>query len=110
MRDGATPVLAMNRTPTANAWLGVRLVGTRSNRDGLGAVVEVQARPNRPVQRIEYGSVSHFLGQSDPTAHVGLGSFAGRVAVVRVRWPSGAESEIRNVPSRRTITVEEPRA
>ena len=110
VRDGSTPVLAMNRTRPANAWLGVRLLGTRSNRDGLGAIVEVQARADGPVERREYGSVSHFLGQSESTVHVGLGANRGPVASVRVRWPSGAVSQLHDVTSRRVITVEEPRA
>lgn len=110
VRDGGRPVLAMNRSAVANAWLGVRLVGTRSNRDALGAIIEVQARPGGPVRRIEYGSVSHFLGQSESTAHVGLGALEGPVASVTVRWPSGAVSQLHEVKARRTILVEEPRA
>jgi hypothetical protein len=110
VRDGRGPVLYLNRTPARRAWLGVRLVGTRSNRDGLGAVVEVQARAGGPVQRVEYGSVTHLLGQSELTAHFGLGQLAGPVARVRVRWPAGGRSELRAVRPGRVVTVREPRA
>ena len=82
VRDGRGPVLYLNRTPGDRAWLGVRLVGTRSNRDGLGAVVEVDADAGGPTRRVEYGSVSHLLGQSEATAHFGLGARQGRVALV----------------------------
>jgi hypothetical protein len=109
VRDGRGPVLYRNRTPTRHAWLGVRLVGTRSNRDGIGAVVEVTARPGGPTQRVEYGSVSYYLGQSEATAHFGLGDLSGRVARVRVRWPAGGTSELRDVRPGRVITIEEPR-
>src|SRR2546426_8319231 len=43
VRDAGRPVLYRNETGGDNAWLGVRAVGTKSNRDGLGAVVTVRA-------------------------------------------------------------------
>ncbi len=108
VRDGRAPVLYRNVTSSPGHWLGVRLVGSRSNRDALGAIVEVQADAGGPWQRPTYGSVTHFLGQSEPTVHVGLGPTTRRVARVRVRWPSGVSSAVHGVAADRTITLVEP--
>ncbi|MDQ1520230.1 MAG: peroxidase [Actinomycetota bacterium] len=107
-RDGSTPVLYENVGGAHNAWLTVRLRGTRSNREGLGAVVSLRKRAgDRPQVRL-YDSVSHFLGQSDVAAHFGLGRVDGRVAEVRVQWPSGRVSVARDVGVDREILLVEP--
>jgi hypothetical protein len=108
VRDANKPVLYRNETAGDNAWLGVRAVGTKSNRDGLGAVVTVQAA-GRSRQTIAVGSITHFLGQSDSIAHFGFGRFRGRIAEVRVSWPAtGRKSVLRNVATDRVITLTEP--
>jgi enediyne biosynthesis protein E4 len=107
VRDGDTPVLYRNATRSDNAWLGVRAVGTTSNRGGLGAVVTVVAGKTR--QTVVVDSTTHFLGQSDPTAHFGFGRF-GATVDVRVSWPAtGRTSVVSNVSTGRVITVTEPR-
>ncbi len=109
VRDARTPLLYENTTATTNSWLGVRLVGRRSNRQGLGAVVTVEPRAGAPVARREVGSTTGFLGQSDVVAHFGLGAAPSRIARVRVWWPSGRTSELRDVEPNRVIVVSEPR-
>ncbi len=110
VRDGRTPVLYRNETPGDHAWLGVRAVGTTSNREGLGAVVTVQV-PGHARQTVVVDSTTHFLGQSESVAHFGLGPRPGAVAEVRVFWPAtGRTSVLRNVPADRVITVTEPNA
>jgi hypothetical protein len=107
VRDGQTPVLYHNETPGDNAWLGVRTVGTTSNREGLGAVVTVVAGKTRQTAVVD--STTHFLGQSDATAHFGFGRFRGTIDV-RVSWPAtGRTSIVQNVSTDRVITVTEPR-
>ena len=110
VRDGQTPVLYRNVTPRVGGWLDVQLVGLRSNRDALGAVVTVRVTASSVPQRVEYGSVSHFLGQSENLAHFGLSGHRGAIAEVRVRWPSGAESVLHSVISNRTLVIVEPAA
>ena len=96
-----------------NAWLGVRVIGTDSNRDGLGAVVEVTARDGDRPQVRHIGANSHFLGQSTRTAYVGLGPAGdandGTVAEVRVRFPAtGRSVTLTDVPTGQVIDVVEP--
>ncbi|MEM8601490.1 MAG: FG-GAP-like repeat-containing protein [Bacteroidota bacterium] len=89
------PFLYENRH-TEGHWLAVALEGTTSNRDGLGATVEVWA-DGRQHRRLHHGG--QFLGQSLVPVHVGLGE-AQQVDRVVVRWPSGitesAESLVAN--------------
>ncbi|MCS6859260.1 MAG: CRTAC1 family protein, partial [Abditibacteriales bacterium] len=93
-----------NETPTTGHYLTVRLIGTRSNRAGIGARVSVQASGIE--QRAWAGSASSYLSQSDTRVHFGLGN-ASRAEVVTVRWTSGTVDTLRNVPADRVITVRE---
>ncbi len=85
--DNFATVLENEGKPT-NHWLAVRAVGTKSNRDGIGAVVRVKSGGR--VQRWRVGSGSTYASQSELTARFGLGS-SGRVEELHVRWPTGVE-------------------
>src|SRR5262249_42929211 len=75
-----------NRTHQSGRFLTLRLEGTRSNRDGVGARVTVAAGGRRQVaQRVGGG---RYLAANDPRLHFGLGE-SPRVEDVEVRWPSG---------------------
>jgi hypothetical protein len=84
-----------NETLAGNHWLTLRLVGERSNRDGIGAVVQVTAGGR--TQRTAVRSGSSYLSQSDLRAHFGLGE--ARTADVEIRWPSGTVDRIAAVPA-----------
>jgi hypothetical protein len=88
-----------------NAWLTVRLIGTASNRDAIGAKVRVTAliRGSSTQQMRQIGGGS--LG--DPRAHFGLGD-ATNVTTLRVEWPSGAVQEFHNLAARQILTITEP--
>lgn len=103
--NGAAPQLLRNDNRGGNA-LVVRLVGVRSNRDGIGARVAVTAAGRTQVREIKSGS--SYLGQNDLRAHVGLGD-AARVDRVMVRWPSGATDTIEAPPVNRILTIVEGR-
>jgi hypothetical protein len=108
VNNADTPVLYRNDGGNAKDWLRVRVVGCESNRDGLGARIRVRATPGSPFQFREVGAGTHYLGQSEPTAHFGLGTGSGPVAEVRVTWPkSGVQQVFRNVPRNTTLTVDE---
>ena len=80
------PTLLRNDTVGNNHWMTVRLAGTKSNRDGIGAKVRVQAGGRS--QMVEVRSGGSYLSHNDVRAHVGLGT-AGRVDRIEIRWPSG---------------------
>jgi enediyne biosynthesis protein E4 len=87
-------------------WIAVRARGTKSNRDGIGAIVRVASGEARQWQMVRSGS--SYASQSDLTLTFGLGANPAPVAV-EVEWPSGARERIANVRSRQLIVVEEGR-
>jgi hypothetical protein len=80
------PTLLRNEGNNGNHWLTLKLVGTKSNRDAIGARVTVTAG-NR-VQIAEVRSGGSYLSHNDSRVHFGLGE-ATRVKRLEVRWPSG---------------------
>ncbi|MFN3650832.1 MAG: CRTAC1 family protein [Armatimonadota bacterium] len=88
--EGTARVL-INRHPQPGNWLRVKLRGTRSNRDGIGARIQVIAGEQRwTAQAATCGS---YLSASDPRVHVGLGA-TRQVDRVEVRWPSGRRTVV----------------
>ena len=98
-------VLLRNETASANHWLALRLVGTRSNRDGLGARIAV--RTGSREQTLQTHSSSGYLSQSDPRLYIGLGAHlkADRIEIV---WPSGVRQQLQDVEADQLLTVTEP--
>jgi enediyne biosynthesis protein E4 len=88
-------------------WLGVRLIGTASNRDGLGATVRVQTAQGRYTKYKD--GKSGYLSQSSLPLYFGLGD-ATAIQRVEVLWPSGRNQAItENLGMNQTLTVTEPR-
>ena len=84
--------------------LRVKLRGTRSNREGIGAVVRVTSGSDKQWQTVHSGS--SYLSQSELTLTFGLGS-ASQVDTLEVQWPSGSVDKLANIAVGQTITVEE---
>ena len=101
---GAQGYLLHNVSPGANHWLAIQLVGKKSNRDGIGAKVEVAAGGVK--QRAERVSGSGYLSQDDARLHFGLGN-AAKADTVTVTWPSGTVQTLHDVAADRVVTVEE---
>ena len=80
------PTLLRNDSPPGNHWITVRLVGTKSNRDGVGARVRIEAGSR--VQTSTVRGDGSYLSYSDLRAHFGLAE-ATRVERLEIRWPSG---------------------
>jgi enediyne biosynthesis protein E4 len=80
------PSLLVNTARTGNHWIAFRTLGTRSNRDGIGAKITVTAGKRTLVDEVRSGS--SYISQNDLRVHFGLGS-AAKVDTVEVRWPSG---------------------
>src|SRR5207248_430780 len=83
---GERPSLLVNQARTANHWIGIRTVGTKSNRDGIGAKITVRAGGRVFVNEVRSGS--SYISHSDMRLHVGLGA-RDKVDAVEIRWPSG---------------------
>jgi hypothetical protein len=103
----AAPRLYRNDGGNRLHWLMVRLVGTVSNRDGIGARIRVTAAGR--TQSRDIRSSSGYLSQSDPRAHFGLGA-AATAEVVEIRWPDGPVQTLKNIAADQVLTVTEPTA
>ena len=104
--NGGAPRLLRNDGGNANNMLRVRTVGVVSNRDGIGARVEVTAAGRTRWQVVKTGS--SYASQSELTLTFGLGDTSTADAV-RVTWPSGQVDEIGSVEVNQLLTVEEGR-
>ena len=98
-------VVLRNDTPNRGNYLAVDLVGSRSNRRGIGAQISVECDGRRQVDVVQLGS--GYVSQSAQTVWFGLGS-CDRAKSVTVEWPSGVRQQREQVPVNRTITMEEP--
>jgi hypothetical protein len=101
------PRILISSGGNGNHWLLMALVGTKSNRDAIGARVELRL----PSGRRLYGHVSPsagFMSSSDRRVHFGLGAEPA-VASIRIDWPSGAVQELSEVKADQVLRVEEPR-
>jgi hypothetical protein len=88
VNNAAAPTLYRNDLAGDNGWLRVNTLGTESNRAGIGAVVSVWLTQDADPQIREIEAGSHYLGQSESTAHFGLGSGSAPVHRVEVYWPA----------------------
>ena len=96
--------LLRNDGGNTNRWLSLRLVGTKSNRDAIGAVVRVESASGKQMQMVHSGS--SYCSQSDLALTFGLGKDA-EASAVEIQWPSGAKQRITNVAAGRLLTIQE---
>ena len=101
---GAPGQLLHNVTASTAHWLKVRLVGTKSNRDGIGALVEVQTGDQK--QESQRVAGSGYLSQDDWRLHFGLGANT-KADKITVTWPSGKHQVMVNVPADQIVTIRE---
>ncbi len=88
-----------------NHWLCVRLAGTKSNRDGIGAVVRVESASGKQWSMVRSGS--SYCSQSDLALTFGLGK--DTAATVQVEWPSGTKQQIGKVAADQFLMIDEGR-
>ena len=104
--DGAAHILH-NETRNANHWLGLRLVGHRSNRDAIGAEVRVTTAAG--TQTATVSTAGSYLSSNDKRLHFGLGTAASATAI-EIHWPSGTVQKLGTTAADRYVTVDEPDA
>ena len=103
---GSPGQLFHNGSTNTGHWLTIKLKGTRSNRDGIGARLELTAGGRTQVAERVAGS--SYLSQDDGRLHFGLGT-ATKVEKLLVRWPSRKTQTLQNLAVDRILTVEEPK-
>ena len=100
----APPSLLVNQAHSANHWIAFKFVGSRSNRDGIGAKIRVQAGERILVDEVRSGS--SYISNNDIRVHFGLGR-ASKPDRVEVRWPSGLTETFANLRANSIIILKE---
>jgi len=101
----ARPRLLRNDGGNRNNWLMLELVGTESNRDGIGARVRLTAGGKTQTKWRVSGS--GYLSKSDSRMHFGLGN-AERVESIEISWPNGRTQTIDGARVNQLMTITEP--
>jgi enediyne biosynthesis protein E4 len=105
--NGGPTYVLHNETVTSNHWLTLSLVGHRSNRDGIGAVIKLTNSAGS--QYVTVTPAGSYLSSSDKRAHFGLGADIS-ANLIEIHWPSGIIQRLENVHGDQILTVDEPAA
>jgi len=95
-----------NEGGNAGHWIELRLVGRRSNRDGLGAEVRLTTASGR-LRQATARTAGGYLSAGDRRVHLGLGEERA-IQSIEIRWPSGILQRLTDVPVDQILTVTEP--
>jgi hypothetical protein len=98
--------LFRNNGGNGNNWIHLNLQGTKSNRDGIGAVVRIDSPVGKQWQTVHSGS--SYCSQSELGLTFGLGKDT-KANTIDVEWPSGQKQRLSNVPARQYLTITEPK-
>jgi hypothetical protein len=101
---GDYPEIFQNDSANGNHWLEVLLIGTKSNRDGIGASLKLSAGGTVQVDEAKGGT--SYMSASDPRIHFGLGK-RGKIDSLVISWPGGTVDKLTNVPVDTIIAVKE---
>ena len=112
--DGDVDIVVTNNASRVNLlrneggnrknWLVLKLVGTESNRDAIGA--QVRARVGDSVLHRRVETAASYLASQDPRVHLGLGD-ADEVSEIEIAWPSGQRQQLRRIPGNQILTIKE---
>ncbi|PYV42781.1 MAG: CRTAC1 family protein [Acidobacteria bacterium] len=105
-QNNGAPRLLRNDCDLSNHWLQVATVGTRSNRNGYGALLLLKAGKSTQTKRVK--SSSSYCSQSQSQVVFGLGRDA-RVDLLEVQWPNGLKEEYRGLQADQRIVLTEGR-
>jgi hypothetical protein len=94
----------MNETQSSNHWITLSLIGTKSNRDGIGAQVRVSTSEGDQFATVT--TCSSYQSSSDKRLHFGLGP-SGTIREVEIRWPSGIRQTLKDVKGDQMLTIKE---
>jgi hypothetical protein len=111
--DGAVEILVNNSHDPPSLlknlgdhqnWILLKLTGTKSNRDAIGARVTVRANGRQQVQEVRSGG--GYISQSDFRLHFGLGT-ATKVDMLEIRWPNGLVEKLGNIAANQIVVIKE---
>jgi hypothetical protein len=94
-----------NNKGNQNNWLTVKLIGTTSNKDGIGARIKIISGGKE--QTTQKKSTTGYLSQNDPRLHFGLAKNTV-VEKIEIKWPSGKIQLLENIKANQILTVKEP--
>ena len=100
----SAPQLLRNDGGNKNNWISIKTIGTKSNRNGIGAKVKVVSGDLTQLDEVRSGG--SYISQNDLKLHFGLEKRTV-VDLIQVRWPSGAVDTLANVPVNKIVTVKE---
>ena len=101
---GDYPEILRNVGGNQNHWLEVLLIGTKSNRDGIGSTLKLTAQGFVRVEQAKGGS--SYMSASDPRIHFGLGKRT-KIDSLVITWPSGHVDKLTDVPIDRILAIKE---
>ncbi len=102
--NGPAQLFRNDANTAKNHWVSVKLQGTKSNRDGIGAVVRIESPSGRQWRTVHSGST--YCSQSELALTYGLGARA-KIAAIEVEWPSGSKQRVANPPIDRKLLIVE---
>ncbi len=97
-------VLLRNNKGNENNWLMIRLIGSKSNRDGIGARIKITVGDK--VQAAQKKSTTGYLSQNDPRLHFGLGSNK-KADLIEIIWPSEIVQKFKDVEANQVFVIKE---
>lgn len=103
--NGGPAHVLLNQTETPNHWITLHLIGHKSNRDGIGALVELSTPQG--TQWATVTTSSGYLSASDPRVHFGLGDNP-TAECIQIHWPSGIVQTILGLKADRQVQIDEP--
>jgi hypothetical protein len=95
----------LNQSPIDNHWLELKLRGTKSNRDGIGARIKIVTKTG--TQYDHKSTAAGYASSSAGPVHFGLGTNTS-IDLVEIQWPSGIVQQLRDVASDRVLVIAEP--
>ena len=104
VNSNSRPSLYRNDGGNRKSWIGFRLIGASSNRDAIGARVEIQAGGRTQIGEVRSGG--SYLSHNDMRVQFGVGS-AQRVDRIRIRWPNGNTETLEDMNTGQYVTIRE---
>ena len=101
----ALPELIRTDSTTGNNWIAIKTIGTKSNRNGIGARLKI-TMPDGLISIEEVRSGGSYYSQNDLRVHFGLGRNS-KIKTLEIRWPSGQTDILNDIPANQILTVTE---